>query len=205
MLHRHVAEIADLEHLLVVTRADDREADLVLRALVGIAGRETLAGRVVLQRILPGLIACGARYRSSRDGIDPLEHAVAAAWLAIVQFDTTRRHGPIAPSLISDAIDTAFRRPLRRLASNETFRPPHVFDRAFAPDGPTNGHDELIAVLRSARANGVDRADVELLGTIARDGTTRHLAERNDVTPRTMRNRRDAAIDRVRQALALAA
>ena len=63
---------------------------------------------------------------------------------------------------------------------------------------------ELEELIHIARTNGVDAADIELLGAIARDGT-RRLAERHAVTQRTVRNRRDAATGRIREALSIAA
>src|SRR5688500_695097 len=46
-------------------RADSVEADAVLRGLVAIAAADRLAGRIVLQRILPGLLAV-ARVEQAR-------------------------------------------------------------------------------------------------------------------------------------------
>ena len=89
VLALQVAGLDDLQDLLDITRgrgASELDADAALRALVEIAQGDQLAGRVVIQRILPGLITRSARYRTTREPVDPAEIAVAAAWIVLAAY-----------------------------------------------------------------------------------------------------------------------
>ncbi len=201
---RELAELSDLQTIVDLTRgggASDCDADAVLCRLVELAANDDLAGRIVIQRILPGLIARSARYRSHRDGIDPIEIVVAAAWIALRDYDWRRRRRHVAASLISDATFQAFRRPLRLKAATEATRPPHTFRRIEDRGWPSNATDELVLVLRTARAAGVPAPDLELIRHLVRTGSPGAVARECGVTPRTIRNRREVAIARVRAAL----
>ncbi|MGI9646039.1 MAG: hypothetical protein ACR2O6_12095, partial [Ilumatobacteraceae bacterium] len=162
---------------------------------------DELAGRVVIQRILPGLVTRSARYRSRRNPVDPAELSVAAAWIAVHSYDWRRRRRHVAASLISDATFQAFRRPLRLRAATEDLRSPQTFRALPAVPGPPNGIDELASVLRDAVDAGVPTHDIELIRHLARTGSPGRVARECGVTARTIRNRRDRAIARVREAL----
>ncbi len=199
-----LAGLTDLQTLLDLTRgrgAADLRADALLCALLEIAEHDMLAGRVVIQRILPGLISRSARYRGFRDRVEPSEVVVAAAWIAIRGYDWRRRRRHVAASLVSDATFQAFRRPLRRRAATEEVRSPHEFKRIEANAGPGNATDELAMVLREASAAGVPARHVDLIRRLARSGSPGRVASECGVTPRTIRNRRDAAIGRIRAAV----
>lgn len=200
-----LAGLTDLNTLLDRTRgggAADPAADALLCRLVELADDEALAGRIVIQRILPGLVARSAPYRDYRTDVDPAEVVVAAAWIALRAYDTGRRGRHVAASLISDATFQAFRRPLRRKAATEEARAPHHFGRIEARNEPANATDELVAVLREAAAAGLPARDADLLRHLVRAGSPSRVAEECGVTPRTIRNRRDAAVTRVRAVLA---
>jgi hypothetical protein len=107
----------------------------------------------------------------------------------------------VAASLISDATFQAFRRPLRLRSASELPCSPRTFGRLQAATGPTNAADELAGVLCEAGAAGVPAADLELLGRLVWAGSPSHVARDYGVTPRTIRNRKNAAISRVRVAL----
>ncbi len=202
--HRRLAEllagIDDLHQLVEATQSGRPEADRILLELVGLASRDQLAGRVVVQRLLPALIARAAPYRSRRDDIDPAELAVPAAWLAIRNYDTARRPRHVAASLVSDATDQAFRRPLRRRWAGERPSAPSTFlTRPLSP-APTP-LVELAGVIREARAAGVPPDDLDLVRELARADSPSVVARDHGVTARTIRNRRDRAVARIRAAL----
>ena len=203
-----VAEITDLEGIRRATQrreGADRSDDAILLALVELARRDELAGRIVLQRILPALISNARRYRSYTDRSDPIAQIVPAAWLAIRSYDVERRCHHVAASLISDAVFQAFRRPLRRLAAGEEVQPPDSFAATACHDGPATALDEFVTVLRDARRAGVPTYDLDLLRQLVRVGSPSIVAAQRSVTPRTVRNHRDRAVDHVRTALAVAA
>jgi hypothetical protein len=59
-------------------------------------------------------------------------------------------------------------------------------------------------VLRDARRAGVPADDLDLLRQLVRVGSPGIVAVQRNVTPRTVRNHRDRAVDHVRTALAIA-
>jgi hypothetical protein len=203
-----VEELTDLEQIRRATQRRDRAErsdDTILLALVELARSDELAGRIVLQHLLPGLISNARRYRSYTDRVDPITQIVPAAWLAIRSYDVDRRRHHVAASLISDSVFQAFRRQLRRGASSEEVRTPVSFAEAAHHDGPATALDEFVTVLRDAQRAGVPDDDLELLRQLVRVGSPGIVAEQRKVTPRTVRNHRNRAIDHVRTALAVAA
>lgn len=203
-----VAELTDLDQIRQATQRRDgaeRSDDTILLALVELARSDELAGRIVLQHLLPALISNTRRYRSYTDRTDPIAQIMPAAWLAIRSYDVDRRRHHVAASLISDAVFQAFRRQLRRCAASEQPTAPLSFTQAAHHDGPATALDEFVTVLRDARRAGVPADDLDLLRQLVRVGSPGIVAQQRKVTPRTVRNHRDRAVDHVRTALAVAA
>lgn len=199
-----VSELTDLDQIVAATqRTSSRTDDVVLLRLVELARADELAGRVVLQHLLPALIRYSTPYRSFRDQIDPVEIIVPTAWLAIRSYDVERRTHDVASSLLSDAVYRAFRQPLRRRAATEELWPVRRFAAVTIEDDPATPLDELAVVIRDARNAGVDGCDIDLLRHLVRTGSPSRVAAERNVTPRTIRNHRDRAIHHVRTALAL--
>jgi hypothetical protein len=205
---RLVADISDLGDVIAATHRGATPAgsdDAILHRLVELARCDELAGRLLVQRLLPGLISRATCFRDLRGGIDPLELAVPAAWLAIRTFDTDHRRHHIAASLISDAVFAAFRGPLRRRSSTEVTRSPDRFAESSGELITRCALEELADVVRDARCAGVPAADIDLLRRLAQVESPGMLAVERNVTTRTIRNHRDRAVERVRTALAIAA
>lgn len=200
-LARILEELTDLDQIIETTDGRQDTADAALLQLVELARCEQLAGRIVLQRVLPGLISRAARYRSRRDDIDPAELVVAAAWIAIRRYDSTNRRRDVAARIISDATFQAFRQPLRRRWASEEAAPDEHFHRRPAPVGPVTALEQLADVMRVARARGVADGDLQLVRDLVQAGSANLLAVRHGVTPRTIRNRRDRAVANIRQAV----
>jgi hypothetical protein len=203
--------VADATDLDVIIRATQRGVtpagsdDVILHRLVELARDDELAGRVVIQRLLPGLISRACAHRDYFEIIDPIELVVPAAWLALRTFDTERRRRHIAPSLISDAVFAAFRAPLRRRSSSEEVRSPDRFEEDADALAPRSAMEELAELVRDARFAGVPTGDIELLRRLAQVESPSTVADERKVTSRTIRNHRDRAVERVRAALAIAA
>lgn len=206
-----VADLGDLDEIRRATQRRsagsgcERPDDAILLALVELARSDELAGRIVLQHLLPALIVHAKRYRSFTDRTDPIAQVVPAAWLAIRSFDVERRRRHIASSLVSDAVFQAFRRALRARSGTEEVVAPSAFDATPCVDGPSSALDEFVAVLRDARRAGVPSCDLDLLRQLVRVGSPGIVARQRNVTPRTIRNHRDRAIEHVRTAVAVAA
>jgi DNA-binding CsgD family transcriptional regulator len=202
-----VSELVDLEQLRRATQRTNRPErgdDAILLALVELSHTDELAGRIVLQHLLPALIVHAQRYRSFQDRTDPIAQVVPAAWLAIRTYDVDRRRHHVASSLVSDAVFQAFRRPLRARSATEKVVAPDDFASSPSPDGPGDALVEFVTVLRDAQGAGVAAVELDLLRQLVRVGSPRIVAEQRNVTPRTIRNHRDRAIDHVRRAVAVA-
>ena len=171
-----------------------------LRQLVALARDDELAARVVIQRILPGLLAVVRRRRGQAD--DVFEELIGAAWIAVRTYNPTRSPGSIAAALISDADYNAFRADTRRRSSTERPVDPQADDVAHVHE--PSSCEQLAELLADAADAGVDADDLELLRQLLAAPTTIQLAEVLQITPRTIRNRRDRITSRLRE-VALAA
>ena len=193
---------ADLDQLLALAghgTARTPEANAVLGRLVDVARVDELASRVVVQRLLPGLLAI-VRRRGPNGGFEEL---IGAAWLAIRSYRTDRRPERIAANLVHDAAYAAFIAPQRRRSASEVAIDPRLFEDTPAEVvvGPC---EELATLLAEARRAGLPPEDIELVRHLMRVGSPSVVAAECNVTPRTVRNRRDRATARLR-AVALAA
>lgn len=169
------------------------ESEWRLRRLVTIARTDDLAGRVVIERLKPGLLAISRRYR---DRPDAFEELLAVVWIAIRTFNPERRPSCTAVALLSDAEWGAFRQQQRRHGWNE--QPHDLLD--VVPDDPLRDPlVELAELVRDARTAGMHRDDLELVRRLAADQRTEDVALDLNVTARTVRNRRDRVTTRLRE------
>src|SRR5688572_16841850 len=98
-----LAVARDAAQLAVKNRsARGREADPVLLALAGLAAEDELAGRVLLQLLLPGTASLASRVRW-RYGADAPAAAVAAVWERIRTYPVDRRPRSVAANILLDA------------------------------------------------------------------------------------------------------
>lgn len=171
-----------------------------LRRLVELARTDELAARIVVQRILPGLLAVVRRRRGMAN--DPFEEVLGAAWIAIRTFNPSRSPCSIAVALISDADYTAFRADGRRRSSTERPVDPQIHDVVHVHE--PSACEQLADVLAGAADAGVTDDELELLRQLLDAPTAKQLAGVLRITPRTIRNRRDRITSKLRAA-ALAA
>lgn len=193
--------IADLDDLLVMSGLDQAPTpahDHALRGLVELARTEDLAARVVVQRLLPGLLTVVARRgrRGHRTGGDPLDELLGAAWVAVRTFDLSRRPASLAGALVSDAEYRVFRAPYRR-------RRPEPIDPTSIELDAACGEvrhpaDELHDLLADAEDAGVPKSDLDLAQRLLTSPSTEAVAASLGVTARTIRNRRKRLTDQLR-------
>ncbi|WP_420451482.1 hypothetical protein [Ilumatobacter sp.] len=188
-----------LESLVAATQRGRRRDDEILAHLLHLAHDAPLAGRVVLQRILPGLISQARRWQSLDD--DPVDLAVGAAWMAIRRFDPDARPRSIAPALIADAAWIAFRRPTRRKQHGEVPVEEGALVARPVPDAEADPMVALAGTIRAASRAGVESTHLDVIRRLAVAGSPTVAARREQVSTRTIRNRRDAACERIRRAL----
>lgn len=183
-----------LDEVLVSVGAGDRSraADDRLRRLLLIARDDDLAARVVVERLLPGLMA-NARRRGAPNAFEEL---LAGLWIAIRTFNPERRPSCVAATLLADADYHAYRRRHRQRSNDE--RPTELDDRV-ADERMPHPIDELAELLRDARRAGMDPDDVELVRLLVAYPSTEDIAVRLDVTSRTVRNRRERVTRQLRE------
>jgi hypothetical protein len=198
-------EFTDLDAVLSATglggRGHDDAWNDALGKLVALAQHDDLAARIVLQRLLPGLSATARRRSSGFNGhLDALDELLSVAWSVIRTYRVHERPGFVVAGLLRECEYRAFDQFRRRKLVHEFTEPAH-FERRLAADDTTDPMEELAEVVRLARQSGVDEADLEFVALLARSPTARVVAERLQVTERTVRNHRDAVVHRLRAAV----
>jgi hypothetical protein len=166
----------------------------VLGRIVARARHDELAGRIAMQRVLPGLVAIARKRRLFER--DAFEELAGAAWLAILGCRTEGKEH-IAAYLVRDAAYRAFTAPGRRRSATEIAVDPRTLDEEPSVHvvGPC---EELALLLADARESGVPEADIALISELADVGSPGKVARLRNVTPRTIRNRRERAAARLR-------
>jgi hypothetical protein len=191
--------LEDLLRLAGYRVAPTPEADEVLRRLVLVAADDPLAARVVLQRILPGLLVIVRREQLRDRGVDALDLLAAEAWLAIVTYRADVRRTDVAARLLNDARHRAFTNPRRRQEhTREQVVAPAALDLPRVAQ-PGSSFEELTIVLREARRAGLAEADLAVCRDYLSGATSAELAAAGNITARTLRNRRRRSIERIRE------
>jgi hypothetical protein len=158
-----------------------------LRRVVCQARHDTLAAQVVVRRLMPGALSVAARRRRRRSD-DTLPELLGALWIAVRTFDPRRTPSCIAAALLADAEYRAFRHARRRLLSEV---PRDTVDESPTPEPERDPAAELAELIDAAHAAGVaDADDIALLRLLASEPTAIRVAERLNITERTVRNRR---------------
>ena len=149
----------------------------------------------MIQRILPGLLAVVRRRRGMSD--DVFEELLGAAWIAVRTFNPKRSPRSIAAALISDADYNAFRAEGRRMSSREYPVDTQIDDQPHVHE--TSACEQLAALFVEAADAGVTAGDLDLLRQLLETPTAIELAAILQITPRTIRNRRDRITARLRE------
>jgi hypothetical protein len=197
---------ASLDALLALAghrTAPTREADELLARLVAVAADEPLAVRIVLQRILPGLLAI-VRDEQQRDpSVDAFDLIVGEAWIAITRYRVETRPTDVAARLLRDARHRAFTCHRRKRVVQEITTPREsmldIVDESRAP-----AFDELVDVISEARRRGLDDESVVTIREFLDHGSSAKVAGARSRTDRAIRYRHRRAVTRVRR-LVLAA
>ena len=178
-------------------------ADVVLGRLLLAARGDEVAARVILQRLLPGLISGSRRWGVYREGgsADAFDELLSAAWMVIREFPVERHTHQLVARMLRESEYRAFGRALRRRLVHELVEP-QLLDLV-AQDAPrAEPLFELVDII--AAAGSLDDRDRQLLVLLAQGRSQADLAQLFDVSERTVRNHRDAMVHRVRS-LVLAA
>jgi DNA-directed RNA polymerase specialized sigma24 family protein len=194
-----------LDHVGYGRPVDDAAGDRALAVLVRLAAEHELAARVVLQRILPGLIRVALRRGRIVPGGPSVAFAelASAAWLTICSYPIARRPHRVAANLLRDIEYHAFVRSDRK--RSRELRCGDVEEAVgeslvTEPDIDLGARHEWGELIAWATRRGVDPAQVELLVQLARGRSSAELAVAMQCSDRTVRNRRDVALVAVRRA-----
>lgn len=192
--------VHDLDQVLAAVgfgTARSAQADRRLTKLVELAATDDLAGRVVIQRLMPGLVSRAARRRGLGRTADELDELIGAAWISIRTYNAARRPGCLAAALLADAGHRAFRSAERRRWIDE--RPTDLSDTGPAAEREPHPAEELADLFRAARSAGVSEQDLDILRRLLDNPRMADAATALNVTSRTIRNRRDRVTTRLRE------
>ena len=184
----------------------ESEADVVLAELIEHARTDEIAARVVLQRVLPGLVNVAKR----RGGVFERERefafndVVATAWIVIREYPIDRRPRRIASNVVRDAEYFAFVRHARlRSATEESHGEDSMPLTAAGTSGrsvdqPPSSFELVVEVLAEAKRRGLPHDDLLLAVGLASGRAISSIAADLGVTPRTVLNRKPAVVARIR-------
>jgi len=198
-----------LDRILQATR----QSEPLLYAILQIARDDDLAARLVLQRLLPGLLVSAQRSRSDLHP-ERFDDLMSAAWLVIRTYNFDRRPSCLAAAIIRSSEHLAYKAAARRRSSSEicSDRPEELGstassgldDPATTPSCMVYGTDplfEFLDVVREATTNGLDEDDLGFVRRLVNGASTTVLAQDFGVTSRTIRNRRHAVAMRIRHSV----
>jgi hypothetical protein len=204
-----IAGHGDLTTLLGACGADPAvgmdAADALLAQVVAAAleGR-VLASRVVLQRVLGALVRIAVRRtRSAPRRCAPLfDELCSTAWLVIGSYPLARRPRLIASNICRDTEYLTCVR-LERLHDRRRCGPLRERDEPIVDlSGRPVAHpsDELRRLLRDVgSAVALAEPELALLDALANGASTTVIADALGCTDRTVRNRRDRLVNRLRE------
>lgn len=179
---------------------DDSEADHVFWLLVREAAHDELAARVALHRVLPAVMAVAKR----RGRIHPqgpyaaMGELLTTAWEVIRTYPCERRPRKVAANIVRDIEYFTYVRSARLKRVTEVcVESDHGFGAA--PEQQPTSAEELDDVLRDAALAGLEPEYLSLLRRYAAGESTQTIAASLGMSPRTLRNRRRAALDAVRR------
>lgn len=186
-------------------RASNANGNEVVARLLAIARHDEVAARVVLQRLLPGLISRSRCWGPQRRGgsAEAFDELVSAAWGVIREFPFERRPRHLVANLLRDSEYVAFSKSTRRRLVHE-FTEPRSLDTAVEYQAQIEPLLELADLIAVARTHALSEHDVAVLTVLANGATSAEAAAQLQISERTLRYHRDAAIGRLREAVVAA-
>lgn len=184
----------------------ETEADIVLAELIGHARTDELAARIVLQRVLPGLVKVANRRGGAwkRDRATAFNDVVATAWIVIREYPIERRPRRIASNVVRDAEYFAFVRHARLRSASETCHSEEAMPLTVAGttgrsvDASPSSFELVVEVLAEAKRRGLPSDDLLLAVGLASGWAITRIAADLGVTTRTVQNRKAGVVARLR-------
>jgi DNA-binding CsgD family transcriptional regulator len=177
------------------------EGDRYLAALIHRAKHDDLAGRIVLQRILPPLIAIAARRGRIVQGgfTEAFTLTVAQAWILIRTYPLDRRPAKIASNLVRDAEYHTFVREARMKRVDQCNLSEEMLGAAPAPSIEQTPESELRELLTQAQHQGLTERQIDILTRVGSGDSFDDIAADYGVSMRTVRGWRREAINVLRE------
>ena len=174
----------------------------VVARLLAAARSDEVAARVVLQRLIPGLVARSRCWGPRRVGgsVEAFDEMVSTAWTVIREFPFERRPRHLIANLLRDSEYAAFRRTSRRMLVHE-FTEPRSLDTAVEYQAQIEPMLELADLIAEARLTTLTEHDLELLTLLANGVSPTEAAKQLQISERTLRYHREAAVGRLREAV----
>jgi DNA-binding CsgD family transcriptional regulator len=176
---------------------DDCAADHVLWKLICRAEHDELAARIVLHRVLPSVLSIAQRRgRIMRGGMSAaLDEVIPTAWMVIRTFPHERRQAKIAANLARDIEYHAFVRETRLRSVDIDHSGHHYIPMLPNTATYVDPAEEIHELISDAATAGLSRRHVSLLRDIANGVSTVDAAKARNLSPRTMRNHKNHAIN----------
>ncbi len=199
------AKVSHLDEVLVRagfnTARDDSQGDQYLWLLVKQATSDELAARIVLQRILPPLLAIARRRgRIVEGGIDTaIADVLPSAWGVIRKYPWHRRPNKVAANLVRDSEYFAFVHGHRSKRYKVVPMDPYVLSEFLvAPEEQIEEEISLDKLIAVAIDQGIDSKHIEILRAVASGDNAATIAARYGVAERTARAWRAKAVSELR-------
>lgn len=201
----------------------DETCDHYLSQLTAIASHDELACRIVVQRILPGLIAIAVRRGRIVQGGQTfaLDQLASSAWMVIRNYPIDRRPIRVAANLLRDIEYQAFVRESRTkrnavevpadtwtIVNGETLRatrglPMRGVTTVATQGDPVDTAAEVSNLLHDLERLGLRAIDRTAIDEMLSDRLSPESAKLAGISPRALRDRREAAIRRSRALLGI--
>ena len=177
------------------------QSDELLGRLVRVAGSDPIASRIVLQRILPGLLAIVKVEQNHNPRVDAFDQLIGEAWISIARYDVDTRPTNIAARILHDARHRAFTNGRRRRVVDEVTCDSQMLNEMVMPI-TVSPFDELVQLIGEAKRRGLKSDAINTVGDVLAYGTAVKVAEAREVTTRAVRYRQHQAITQIRRLVA---
>jgi hypothetical protein len=148
--------------------------------------------------MLPGLSACARRHSRNFDGcIDAFDLLLSEAWAVVRSFPIEHRNQFVIKNILRDCEYRAFLKNRRRMLIHELTDPANL-DIAVETDDRPEALATIVGLLGRAKAAGWSDRDIAVVATLLNTANVHQAAMAMRVTDRTIRNRRDAIVGRLR-------
>ncbi len=181
------------------THSCDTDADQYLFQLVIRAKTCQLAGQIVLQRIMPGVLAIAVRRgRITQGGYSvAFNQLIADTWFVITTYPIDTRPRKVAANILLDAENLAFVREQRKQRTRDKYTCHAVIERL-----PDDSYQSIIdsdyAEILLLAKRDLSTNQLQTLRDILNDIPTADSARERSVSPRAIRYQRNAVLNQLR-------